>query len=796
MPYCLIESCPNRKGKPESGEKFIFHGFPTAIENIRQWLTNTGQQFNDLEAVAQKILEGKDTDVFRICSTHFEQQCYKITSKNKTLQKGSEPTIFLPCPNNIYINEDQVLNFRRRKQKSKNKGECSSTCTLCGNAMPTAKNICSNDASSQTDVITTESSTQTEDLDSSDSSTISLFSDISFSQTSEQAYHLLQLSPQEATESQQQPPTIILLPENHIKGESSTLRKRRRSTTEGEDTAPKTKHQVREQINVSEEIEKSTSLKEKYFPSTHIEDPPDVTLHPFMDGLLSTIDKDNPDFIANVTKMRKFLVFESCLDELISKVKCQHSPFCHQKIVKINKQLRGSAVIVRGVCEGGHRFKIFESQPKIKRHYSGNVLLAAGIVCSGANFTKTYHLLRLLGVSQIRKETFFHYKKQFCFPAINLTWETERKKNLREARGKPITLAGDGQCDSPGHSAKYCIYSLMDIVTHKIIDFEVVQSTQCSSSIAMEKLGFDICMTRVIAEGLDIILFASDKHEGIRKMMREKYGHIIHQFDVWHYAKNISKKIRTASQKKINKSLIPWIDKIYNHFWWSVQHCENNEDKLKKLWLSLLHHVVNEHEWIKNGNLEKCDHNPITDTEHYLGFWLHKNSPAYDRLEAIVNHHQILADLKNLIWSCHTGPLKVFHSNVIKYRTKRIHYGMDSMKARTVLAALSNNHNVGRKQAVVKKQHKNSAPRGSKRYRFVAPTGKKKLVTRKVYDPKLYTFIGPILEDTLRACQGTLLTSWVSSTSTLPQNIASLPRPDTQEIIQIMQSRFGSNSLL
>ncbi|XP_068094284.1 uncharacterized protein [Hyperolius riggenbachi] len=769
MPYCLIESCPNRRVNPDCDEKCIYHVFPTSIEKIKLWMMKTGQQFGDLEGVAQKILDGKNTDVFRICSAHFEPQCYKTTSKHKILQKGSIPTIFATAENNIYINEDSVLNFKRKKQKPKKKGGTSNACTLCGNIPLTAKKICSTDASSQTDVLTTEVSTQTEDVNVSYFPTILVYSNFKYSQTSAPSYRQLVSIPQktqeQATGSQYQPPIIELLPDNPIEGESGNLRKRKRSTIEGEDSTRQNKHQFQEQTNLSEEMEQSTSPEEnlpngdeEYFPCIITEDP-DGTLRPVrIDSLLSTIDEDNPDFITNVTQMRKFLVFESCLDELIRKVQCQQSPTCHQKIVKINKQLRGSAVIIRGVCEAGHRFKIFESQPKIKRHYSGNILLAAGIVCSGADFSKTYHLFKLLGVSQICEKTFFNYQKKFCFPAINLAWEKERKKNVQEAKVQPVTLAGDGQCDRPGHSAKYCIYSLMDVVTRKIIDFEVVQSTQCSSSAAMEKLGFDICMNRVISEGVEVMLFASDKHPGIQKMMREKYGHIIHQFDVWHYAKNISKKIRAASKKKVNESLIPWIDKIYNHFWWSVQHCENNEEKLRKLWLSLLHHVVDEHEWMENGNLEKCDHDPITDTEHNLGIWLHVNSSSYNRLEAIVSHRQILADLKNLIWFCHTGPLEVFHSNVLKPRTKRIHCGMDSMQARAVLAALSNNHNVGRKQAVVKKEHQKSAPRGSKRYRFAAPKRKKKWVTRKVYDAKLYTFIGPILEDTLRVCQGTLLT--------------------------------------
>ena len=41
-----------------------------------------------------------------------------------------------------------------------------------------------------------------------------------------------------------------------------------------------------------------------------------------------------------------------------------------------------------------------------------------------------------------------------------------KKQNL-------VVLTGDGRCDSPGHCAKYCTYTIMDSTTGKIVDLEV-----------------------------------------------------------------------------------------------------------------------------------------------------------------------------------------------------------------------------------------------------------------------------------------------------------------------------------
>ena len=38
-----------------------------------------------------------------------------------------------------------------------------------------------------------------------------------------------------------------------------------------------------------------------------------------------------------------------------------------------------------------------------------------------------------------------------------------------------INLHGDGRCDSPGHSAKYGTYTLMDNGSGKVVAFSVVQ---------------------------------------------------------------------------------------------------------------------------------------------------------------------------------------------------------------------------------------------------------------------------------------------------------------------------------
>jgi len=44
-----------------------------------------------------------------------------------------------------------------------------------------------------------------------------------------------------------------------------------------------------------------------------------------------------------------------------------------------------------------------------------------------------------------------------------------------QAFNEPLTIGGDGRCDSPGHSAKYGSYNLMELRHNVVLDVELVQ---------------------------------------------------------------------------------------------------------------------------------------------------------------------------------------------------------------------------------------------------------------------------------------------------------------------------------
>ena len=69
----------------------------------------------------------------------------------------------------------------------------------------------------------------------------------------------------------------------------------------------------------------------------------------------------------------------------------------------------------------------------------------------------------------------------------------------------------------------------------------------------MGKEAFTSCILDILnVMDLPIRVVSTDRLVSIKKLMKtnERFRHILHQFDSWHVAKSVLKKIRKASQKK------------------------------------------------------------------------------------------------------------------------------------------------------------------------------------------------------------------------------------------------------
>ena len=198
----------------------------------------------------------------------------------------------------------------------------------------------------------------------------------------------------------------------------------------------------------------------------------------------------------------------------------------------------------------------------------------------------------------------------------------------------------------------------------------MVQVTDTGSSGTMEKEGLRRCLNKVPNEfNLNVGTLANDRHKQISAFLRADYPNINHQFDIGHVSKSVTKKL---TKEGIKNSLLPWIQSISNHLWWSAQSCNLNPDVLVAKWISIVHHVVNVHSW-QDRHFQSCEHGPLDDAQCRKK-WLKPNGRAHLALKNVVLNNALLRDIPKLSSFCHTGMLEVFHSLLTKYCPKRQHF--------------------------------------------------------------------------------------------------------------------------
>ena len=171
----------------------------------------------------------------------------------------------------------------------------------------------------------------------------------------------------------------------------------------------------------------------------------------------------------------KFLVFESSLLLLFSVC-----IFCGYPSTSIKKTVVGTFLRITQKCKKCFEIRVWESQPYIGKVPAGNVLLSAAILFVGALPARALRLFNVLNCPTISRKSFFRHQSHYLQPAIHFVWKTQQDAMISKFKSmqKPLILAGDGRSDSPGHSAKFGSYSVIELSCNRVLDFKLVQVGQ------------------------------------------------------------------------------------------------------------------------------------------------------------------------------------------------------------------------------------------------------------------------------------------------------------------------------
>ncbi|XP_060072400.1 uncharacterized protein LOC132552262 [Ylistrum balloti] len=494
--------------------------------------------------------------------------------------------------------------------------------------------------------------------------------------------------------------------------------------------------------------------------------------------------EENEDVLhSGQSRDRLLIIEESKLLELFDK--CRHclSP-CQGEVTR----MIGTMCCVHQECDMcGRTFK-WRSQSMVGSLPRGNVQLSASILFSGSLPSKTLRIFNFMDIPVICHDTFFKHQRHYLQPTILRMWTEKQVQYFAEMckSDNDICIGGDGRCDTPGHCAKFCSYSLMDLDRGTVVDIQLVQSNEVKHSVNMEKEGLIRSVDNLKRHGINIDTLVTDRHVQIRKWVRENMTETNHCVDVWHVAKGLKKKLLALSKERDCGELESWIKSLTNHLYWVPASTPSADGALMyQKWVSVVNHVQNIHDG--HGDLFPCCLHDDLRTQERKKKWIKPESKVMEKLELMLTSPQMKKDIPMLSTHHQTSELEGYHSTVNQFAPKMHGFSFNGMLCRVILAALHHNENVRREQAMT------SA--GEKMFKIIYPKQKKGGYTvRKVKTKQTFDYVHELMAEVLQVAEkSTMQVEDMLLKDQPPPLCSDFVRPVKMEAVALMESRFNLN---
>lgn len=258
----------------------------------------------------------------------------------------------------------------------------------------------------------------------------------------------------------------------------------------------------------------ATEVKEQLFDGVN-------SLYCLDDAAASNANIQGDRLIVSLSKLKELKGFK-CKEVF------KGSELCG-KDLKFTETLRGGVVKLRWSCIEGHFGMWVSSEVATQTHYSdvymNDLLITACIILSGNSYNKFVQFANFLNLAVPDQSVFCRNQRLFVIPVVLDMWQNMKAKVV-EVLGaySSIVLGGDGRNDSPGFSARYCVYVLMDLVSNFIVDIETLDKRETGGvSTNMEREGLTRILLRLM-KSLDINEIATDASSSIMKRVEELRG--------------------------------------------------------------------------------------------------------------------------------------------------------------------------------------------------------------------------------------------------------------------------------
>eukprot|EP00795_Rhopilema_esculentum_P011047 gene11047-19898_t len=366
----------------------------------------------------------------------------------------------------------------------------------------------------------------------------------------------------------------------------------------------------------------------------------------------STATEGNTFFTEdNLVSEKKFIVFKSCLWELFTTC-----PSCNSNCTVEEKLQTGTQVSVLQSCSICGYTRNWLSQPNYGHTPAGNIQLAGAIFFNGSSCSKVLRTLQSINIASISESTFYEHASRYLQPTVYHKWKCEQEnlfQQLSQMEGG-LVLGTDGRADSPGHSAKYGSYSVLEERINKVIDIQLVQCNEVANSNAMEK------------EGTIVLGF--------------------------------KKKATALSKQKGCEIIAGWIKSMSNHIYWCASTSSGGDGELiLAKWLSLINHMHNIHE-DHSDQFPSCEHGDLGEAGR-LKKWLKPGTTPSEKAEQLIRDKNLCKNIQKPSPYHQTSNVEAFHSLILHFCPKMTAFSFKGMLCRLLLAALHYNENSDRQQA-------------------------------------------------------------------------------------------------
>ena len=203
----------------------------------------------------------------------------------------------------------------------------------------------------------------------------------------------------------------------------------------------------------------------------------------------------------------------------------------------VDRKVEGGVLLITHTCSQGHN-AVWSSSSVLREKrgqkiYVSTVLLASSVLVSGNNFEKVSLLARSMNLQYVSITTFSRIQSLYSLSSIRELWNKMKEIIWKVFENDLLVVCGDGRMDSPGFSAKYCVYTMMEHYLNVIVDLEVVDKREAGgSSTLMEKIGCKRLLERMM-NPLNLGELVTDASRVIMKMVRELKGMITQAIDLY-----------------------------------------------------------------------------------------------------------------------------------------------------------------------------------------------------------------------------------------------------------------------